>query len=176
MQIPYTEEVYKDREYMRFSYGQKMVVVCVGGGGMHFCIFQEVKINFLSTDPLHNTVLFPSKTKKKTMPLTKCFCGFNGLHNFGFLKLKAKGFKNVLFFRAASNTTAVFFSAYPSNQTNKSLFSKTSFVLRFKSRSLAQLFFFPLALFFVFCVRPLQKKKKLVEIFVFVHKPVLFGI
>ena len=31
------------------------------------------------------------------MPLTKCFCGLNGLHNFGFLKLKAKGFKNVIY-------------------------------------------------------------------------------
>ena len=58
----------------------------------------------------------------------------------------------------------------------KYLFSKTSFVLRFKSRNLAQLFFFPPRPIFVLCVRPLQKKKKLAGIFVFVHKPVLFGI
>ena len=68
MQIPYTEEVYKDREYMRFSYGQKMVVVCVGEGkGMHFCIFQEVKINFLST-PLIAVFCFFRKRKKNNTP------------------------------------------------------------------------------------------------------------
>ena len=62
-------------------------------------------------------------------------------------------------FQSCIKYYSCFFSAYPSNQTNKSLFSK-SFVLRFKSRNLAQLFFFSSSPYFLSCVSVHSRRKK----------------
>ena len=160
-----------------FSHGKKN-----GGGGYAFSrIFQEVKINFL---PI-STVLFASKTKKKQFPSLNVLVGSTVYITLFFFKLRRSVSKMtfVVFptqLQIQKYYCCFFFSL--SIQETKSLFSKTSFVLRCKSRKLFfsyahqgiwLLFFFLPTLFFVLCQllvsRPTpEKKKKLVEIFVFV--------